>query len=196
VSAEVNLDYAREAGIQIVRRSSGGGAIFTDLGTVLYTIVLPYDGKEPVQQIAKVTVAGMIIEALGRMRVSAVQEGRNDILIDGRKISGLAQYLHGGHLCTHGSLLYDTDLEMLVNVLKPNEEKLKPKGIRSIRSRVTNIKPFMDTGCSVEEFINRLRQALLCGKDHSIHKPGENELEHINRIYHERYGNHTWNIGE
>jgi lipoate-protein ligase A len=159
-------------------------------------LIQPYDGKESVQQIAKVTVAGMVIEALGCLGVSAVQEGRNDILVDGRKISGLAQYVHGSHLCTHGSLLYDTDLEILTDVLLPSEEKLNPKGIRSIRSRVTNIKPYMETECSAGEFMSSLKEALLCGKEYSIHEVDKKELKHIKDICREKYGNRKWNFGE
>lgn len=195
IEYEADTGFARKEGIQLVRRSSGGGAIYTDLGTILFTVILPYDKITPVQQIANETVAGMIIGALATMGLTAVQEGRNDILLDGKKISGLAQYLTGDHLCTHGSLLYDTDLDILSKVLIANEEKLLPKGIRSIRSRVTNIKPYMDDKCSVDEFRERLKQALLSGKDHSVYILNNKELDFVSGIRRDKYTNPAWTFG-
>jgi len=138
--AEIDVDFALKENINIVRRSSGGGAIFTDPGTILYTFIEPlkYESK-----IHREKVAETVIKALDSIGVSAKQEGRNDILTDGKKISGLAQYTSANHICTHGSLLFDTDLELLSKVLIANESKLLPKGIASIRSRVTNIIDFI-----------------------------------------------------
>jgi len=157
VEAEVNIEFAQKENIEIIRRPSGGGAIYTDKGTVLYSII------EPITKEAKIhreQTAEMIIQALAMLGVTAVQEGRNDILIEGKKISGLAQHTSPTHICTHGSLLYDTDLEILSKVLLPNESKLKPKGITSIRSRVTNIKPYIDNDYSINRFIEFLKQNL------------------------------------
>ena len=190
--AQVNMSFAREAGIGIVRRSSGGGAIFTDLGTLLYTMILPYTGGQCAQTIAKETVADAVVDALNKMGIPAVQEGRNDILLDGKKISGLAQYIRHGHLCTHGSLLYDTDLEMLAQVLNVDEDKIRSKAIRSVRSRVTNIKPYMERPCEVEDFRNLLKLKLLGSREVREYTFNADELGEIDRIYHEKYGNPSW----
>jgi len=191
--AEVNMNYAEEMGIQIVRRSSGGGAIFTDMGTLLYTMIQPYQ-KGQVQQIAKETIVTSVVNALKKMGVPAGFEGRNDILVDGKKISGIAQYTRNGMLCTHGSLLYDTNLELLVNVLSVDDEKIRSKAIRSIRSRVTNIKEYLNI--STQDFLESLKQNLL-----SEHKTQEyiltaNELTEINQICHNKYENPSWTFGK
>jgi len=189
--AEVDMNYARENGIRIIRRSSGGGAIYTDLGTLLYTVIQPLTNA-PISH--REEVAATVIKALRKMGVPAVREGRNDILVEGKKISGLAQYSLGNHICTHGSLLYDTDIETLTDVLIANYDKLHPKGITSIRSRVTNIKPYMDKECPVNEFMASLRELLLDGKDFQIYKPTAGELSEVNHIYHTKYANDKWNL--
>ena len=189
--SEIDIDFALENGIRIVRRSSGGGAIFTDMGTLLYTVIEPLN-KETAAH--REETAAKIIESLRKMGVPAVREGRNDILIDGRKISGFAQYTSGTHVCTHGSLLFDADLESLSKVLIPDEKKLRPKGISSIRSRVTNIKPYLDQKCSVMEFISRLKKELLHGNDVITYTLSTDDLTQVDRINNEKYSNKEWNL--
>jgi len=191
LSAEVDSDFARNNDIKIVRRSSGGGAIYTDSGTILYTII------QPIAKEAKIHMeetANKVIGALETLGVSAERIGRNDILVDGKKISGLAQYSVGSMICTHGSLLYDTDLDTLIYVLIANEEKLRPKGISSIRSRVTNIKSYVNTDLSVDSFKDRLKEELTKGEKVSYYKLNSDDLIKINSIYNEKYGNKVWNF--
>jgi len=192
VDAEIETDYAQKAGIKIVRRSSGGGAIFTDLGTILYTVIEPLINETKAH---RENVASSIIDVLKKMGVPAKREGRNDILVEGKKVSGFAQYTSGSHVCTHGSLLYDADLEMLTRVLIPHEEKLQPKGIASIRSRVTNIKPYIHEEYSVSDFLKKLKSILLTGKEYSVYEFNDAERNTIERICDEKYGNPQWNIG-
>ena len=189
--AEVDIDFAINNGIEVVRRSSGGGAIFTDLETVLYTMIEPLEieAKEHRER-----TAAKIIGALNQMGVPAVREGRNDILVDGKKISGLAQYTVGDFVCSHGSLLYDADLEMLTSVLIANEKKLHPKGITSIRSRVTNIKPYINANYCVDEFISALKTELLHNSAFSRYELSADDRLIIDRIYHEKYANQAWNF--
>jgi lipoate-protein ligase A len=189
--AEVDLEFALTSAIQVVRRSSGGGAIYTDLGTVLYTVIEPLTGDTTTH---RERVAATVIRALGNMGVAAVREGRNDILIDGRKISGFAQYTAANHVCTHGSLLYDTDLDTLTDVLIANAAKLHPKGIASIRSRVTNIKPYMNEKYSVEMFIDILKRELLGNQGYTVYDLNSMENDIITRIYNEKYANTEWNL--
>jgi len=188
--AEADYDFAEKAGINLVRRSSGGGAIYTDRGTVLYTFI------EPVSSDIKThreNTAAEIIDALGKIGASAVREGKNDILLDGKKISGLAQYTSADHVCTHGSLLYDTGLDILTRVLTPAKTKLQSKGIASVRSRVTNIRPYLKTDYSTNEFINKLKE-LITGKTNCENYILNNsELKKIGLIYNEKYGNKEWN---
>jgi len=191
VEAEVDLEAARDLGIQIVRRSSGGGAIFTDMGTVLYTVIEPINDDIIAR---RESAAADVIRALRKMGVPAVREGKNDILADGKKISGLAQHSSGSHVCTHGSLLYNTDLEMLIKVLIANPSKLLPKGIASIRSRVTNMKPYFDESHSVGEFISALKEDLLHGKEYTSYGFTNRDIDDIMQIHRDKYTNNEWNF--
>jgi len=191
VEAEVDTEFALASSVKIVRRSSGGGAIFTDPGTVLYTMIQPLD--KDVKTIRE-EVAETIISSLKKIGVPAKREGRNDILVEGKKVSGFAQYTSGDHVCTHGSLLYDTDLDTLTNVLIANENKLHPKGIRSIRSRVTNIKPYIKEDQTVEDFMTILKSDLINGTDHIVYELNAEEKKIINRFYTEKYANKEWNL--
>ena len=191
VNAEIDIEFAMTSGIQIVRRSSGGGAIFTDPGTVLYTVIEPLISNTSTH---REKVASSVIDALGTMGVTASREGRNDILIEGKKISGFAQYTSGNHVCTHGSLLYDTDLDTLTDVLIANPAKLQPKGISSIKSRVTNIKDYTQEKYPLGEFIVKLKTELLRGKNYKTYSFNSMEKEIISRIYNERYSNQEWNL--
>ncbi|MCL2588614.1 MAG: lipoate--protein ligase family protein, partial [Oscillospiraceae bacterium] len=106
--AEVDLSYAKELNIQIVRRQSGGGTIFTDMGTLLYTLILPQLAEQSPREIVREAFAAPMIRALNKLGIPAELIGRNDILVDGKKVCGIAQHVRRGKVCTHGSLLYDT----------------------------------------------------------------------------------------
>ena len=146
-TAECDLAYMKSAGIGLVRRPSGGGAIFTDRGTLQYTFILPYTPALPSRQTvsgdagqaAREWLAEPAIEALAALGIEASLEGRNDITIAGKKVSGLAQHVKHGYICSHGSLLIDTDLEKLARALTVDSEKIKTKAIASVRARVTNV---------------------------------------------------------
>ena len=198
VMAEVDIDYAKQAGINIVRRSSGGGTIFTDLGTLLFTMILPDEGADHSPSatynvdMAKNLVALSIADALNKLGIPAKIEGRNDILVENKKISGLAQYVRHGRICTHGSLLYDTDLEKLTRVLTVDESKISSKALQSVRSRVTNIKEHMRSQCSTAEFCDMLKEQLFSTMQVSKRELTDHDLIQINEIYRERYSNPTW----
>ena len=192
--AEVNLNNAEQAGIQIIRRSSGGGAIFADMGTFLYTMIQPHKNGYQVQKIARETIGGCVVNALKKMGVPAVLHGRNDILANGSKISGIAQQIRYGSLCTHGSILYDTDLELLARVLLVDGDKIKSKGIRSVRSRVKNIKEYINL--PARDFKRLLKEYLLDGISWKEYILSEKELAEVQQIYLEKYGNTCWNFSK
>ena len=193
--AEIDIGYAEREGIQIVRRSSGGGTIFTDLGTFLYTMILPHTEHNSPEAVRKI-VAGPIVEALNEMGCPAKIEGRNDIHVEGvKKIGGMAQYSWHGRICTHGSLLYDEDLEKLTRALRADDEKIRSKALRSMRSRVTNIKEYIPHDYSTHEFLGILKQKLFCGEHIREHSLTDDEIAQINRIYQDRYGNPAWTFG-
>ena len=187
-AAEIDLNYAQKIGMQIVRRPSGGGTIFTDPGTLLYSFIRP-DWKP---ETARKTVAGLVVKSLQELGVNAEAKGRNDILIRGRKIAGLAQHRQYSKLCCHGSMLFDADLEMLTRVLQVDNEKIISKAIPSVRSRVCNINDHIQ----IEDFKKIFTNRLVVNCQAQKYTLSDNEIKKINVIRIEKYNNPTWTYGE
>ena len=190
---EINTEYVREHQIQIVRRCSGGGAVYHDLGNLNYSLIQPGDSKAIGDFSVLLTP---ILDALHHLGLPAELSGRNDLLINGAKFSGNAYYHNRFGSVTHGTLLFDSDLSILSQALRPDPEKLKSKGVQSIRSRVCCIKPYLPQIHNTEE----LKQAILA--DFSARTPvttrifNENELYKIEEIVNNRYRNDSWTFGE
>jgi len=192
--AEADMNYINDSGIQLVRRSSGGGAIYTDPGTIQYSLILDSTEGQYALQKARDMVSGHIICVLAELGVPARLEGRNDIEVEGHKVSGMAQYAMQNRICTHASILYDADLEALTRVLRPDEEKIRSRGIRSVRSRVTNITTHMPHPIPVLEFMEilcRYLQKDLCVREYA---PAELDLSLIRRIQRDKYANPRWTL--
>ena len=138
---EIDTDFVEENGIKIVRRLSGGGAVFHDLGNLNYSFITKDDG-ESFRNFKKFTEP--VVAALAKMGVKAELIGRNDLLVDGRKISGNAQFSTQGRMFSHGTLMFDTEIDTVVSALKVRKDKIESKGIKSIRSRVANITEYLE----------------------------------------------------
>ena len=151
---ECNVEKMNSDSVKLMRRYSGGGAVFQDLGNLCFTLISgsSYDIDEQ----KKINV-DFIISALGEFGIRAYGSGRNDILVDGKKISGSAFQIHSGSLMHHGTLLVNSDLDKLHLYLNPSKDKLEAKGIKSIRSRVANLHEF-NSSISVESLINSLKK--------------------------------------
>ena len=132
---EVNLEYCREHGVDIVRRKSGGGCVYSDLGNIMVSYV---SRRGDVSEVFDRYMTSLC-EALRALGVPAEKSGRNDILVDGRKISGNAFHQLPDRSIVHGTLLYSTDLEALVEAIRPPVEKLHRHGVNSVRQRVMNL---------------------------------------------------------
>ena len=195
-AAEIDLPAASALGVNIVRRSSGGGAMFSDLGNIMYTLVTPFGKSDDPKKIERELFAGPMARALNKMGVPAVVEGRNDITADGAKFSGIAQYAVKNRLCTHGTMLYDSDLNMLAKVLKPDPEKISSKGLKSVRSRVINLKKYFEPVISVAEFLERLKFNLFDGIKTEKYEFNEQDIAQINIIRSEKYANPDWTLGQ
>ena len=130
---EIDTEYVEANGIHVVRRLSGGGAVYHDLGNLNYSFLTKDDG-ESFRNFKKVTEP--VVQALAEMGVEAELLGRNDILVEGRKVSGNAQFSTNGRMFSHGTLMFDTEIERVVSALKVRKDKIESKGIKSIRSRV------------------------------------------------------------
>ncbi len=189
---EIDFDLAKQHGVQIVRRSSGGGTIYTDKGTLLCTRITPFYTGDDAKEIGRTHLAEPIILALQKMGIHAEVKGRNDMLLEGKKISGLAQRLGKNCLCSHCSLLFDTDLSVLENILTVDEAKLKNKGIASVRSRVTNIRNHLPENYDTQKFKAHFVQALSEILPLEEYTFSQGELACIDKIREEKYANPLW----
>lgn len=154
IYAEIDFDYLKEKNIKVARRITGGGAVYHDLGNVNYTFI----SKSESGGIDFARFTSPIISALSSLGVQASLSGRNDIVIGERKISGNAQYSIGDRVLHHGTILFDSDLSVLSGVLRVDPEKIIPKALKSVRSRVANLKPLINRDFTVTEFINYLAE--------------------------------------
>lgn len=196
---EINQTYVDEHGINVVRRMSGGGAVYHDLGNVSFCFIKDDDGS--FRDFASFTKP--VIQALHKMGATgAVLEGRNDLLIDGKKFSGNAMYAKDGRMTAHGTILFDSDLDEVTNALKPRKAKIESKGVKSIRSRVTNLKPYVSEeykDLTIEEFRDRLLLEIF-GVDRREDVPElkltDQDWEGVMKIREERMGNWDWNYGQ
>jgi lipoate-protein ligase A len=193
--AEIDLREAERHGVRIVRRASGGGAIYTDMGTLLCSVVMDHEADRDAKQAAGEMMVKPILDALAHMGVEARPEGRNDILVNGAKISGMAQYVHRGRLCSHCSLLFDADLDMLARVLRADEEKIHSKALRSMRARVGNIAEQLRGGGSLRDFRELLRRCLFERDPPAAYELTDEDMERISGIYREKFGSPDWTYG-
>ena len=136
---EVNLEYCREHGVDIVRRKSGGGCVYSDLGNIMVSYV---SRRGDVSEVFDRYMTALT-EALRALGVPAEKSGRNDILLEGRKVSGNAFHQLPDRSIVHGTLLYSTDLEALTEAIRPPVEKLQRHGVESVRQRVMNLSEYV-----------------------------------------------------
>ena len=135
LEAEVNMDYCREHGVEVVRRKSGGGCVYSDKGNIMISYI---SGRGDVSEVFE-RYLDMLTSCLRSLRLPAEKSGRNDILVDGRKVSGNAFHMLPDRSIVHGTLLYSTDFDALEAAIRPPVEKLERHGVASVRQRVTNL---------------------------------------------------------
>ncbi|MDM5305136.1 lipoate--protein ligase [Peribacillus frigoritolerans] len=191
---EINSDYVDEKGITVVRRLSGGGAVYHDLGNLNFSFITKDDG-DSFHNFKKFTQP--VVETLGKLGIHAELSGRNDILAEGKKISGNAMFSTKGRMFSHGTLLFQSEMDHIVSALKVKKDKIESKGIKSIRSRVGNIADFLKEPMSVEEFRSFLLQNIFkdTGKV-TEYVLTETDWEKIHEISEDRYQNWEWNYGK
>ena len=192
--SEVNLGYLNANGISLARRVTGGGAVYHDLQNLNYTIVAPLPCHpercpEPVEGRSEGSTPVPIVEALRQLGVPAELTGRNDIFVEGRKVSGYARRVSKQEII-HGTLMYDVDLDTLTHVLDTPGSKLQAKGIGSVKSRVANLKDYLPGFRSLDEVQNEL-QKLLAGDD-GLMELTENQLSEVQRMADEKFS--TWDF--
>ncbi len=196
-SQEINLDFCRREGIDVVRRKSGGGCIFADTGNVMFSLITGVGAVEPIFEEYAHAVAG----SLTQIGIPATVSGRNDILLaDGTKICGNAFYHLAQRNIVHGTMLYDTDHRLMEGALTPDTLKLKAAGVKSVRSRTGLIKNVWPHG------VGKLREELhqrLCDRHITLSEDEVKQIEHLETGYYEPaylYGNtgarHDVNLSE
>ncbi|MGB9792552.1 MAG: lipoate--protein ligase [Thermacetogeniaceae bacterium] len=191
---EINHQFVKENGIAVVRRLTGGGAVYHDLGNLNFTFIARgmKAGHYDFESFARPVVA-----ALRSLGVEAEFSGRNDILVDGKKVSGNAQYRYGDSVLHHGTLLFDSDISNMVRALNVSPEKLVKKGVASVRSRVTNIKEHLPRPLGMEEFKAALVKALFQaeGNHNAEYRLSERDLARVEELVRTKYGTWEWNYG-
>ena len=188
---EVDEAFIRENNITVVRRLSGGGAVYHDLGNLNFTFIQDAAGKEPDLGLFCRPVA----QAIRTLGAEAEVNGRNDITVNGMKFSGNAQYVKYGRVMHHGTLLFDSQLEVAAKALRPDPEKIKAKGVASVRSRITNLKPLLPEETTLEIFREALLKALFEKEQMEVYSLTHADLTAIAALKEERYGTWAWNWG-
>ncbi len=189
---EINYPYVEEHKIHVVRRLSGGGAVYHDHGNLNFSFI-NVNGREFLHNFKKFTAP--IVKVLNEMGVHAEMNGRNDIVIEDCKISGNAQYAIGTRLVSHGTLLFNSELTKVSEALNVKTEKIISKGIKSVRSRVVNISEYLSESMDILKFRERVKNGILAEDDNSVYKLTQKDWDSINKISKERYQQWEWNFG-
>lgn len=191
---ELNLDYVEKNNIKVVRRMSGGGAVYHDLGNLNYTII-----KSEAQYYRNdfSFFALPVISCLKKLGVTATFNGRNDILIEEKKFSGNAQYFYKNKVLHHGTLLFSSDLTVLAKALQVKKEKFESKGIKSVRSRVTNISDYIKEMITLSDFRETLTISMFGENEKSIlnYTLSDEDISSITTLSNSKYRAEEWNFG-
>lgn len=191
---EISTEYVEKNGITVVRRLSGGGAVYHDLGNLNFSFITKDDG-ESFHNFRKFTEP--VVNALKKLGVNAELSGRNDLTVEGRKISGNAQFSTRGRMFSHGTLMFDSEIDHVVSSLRVKKDKIESKGIKSIRSRVANISEFLHERVTIEEFRTLLLKNIFGDIDDiPEYVLTEEDWEKIHQLSKERYQNWDWNYGK
>ncbi|MBQ4467717.1 MAG: lipoate--protein ligase [Firmicutes bacterium] len=190
---EVNQTVVDERGIKVARRLSGGGAVYHDMGNLNFTFIV--DQKDVKGMNFKIFVEP-VVETLKGFGVAAEFTGRNDIVIDGMKISGNSQYVKKHRVMHHGCIMLDSDLEKVADALNVKAAKFKSKNSKSVRSRVTTINAHAPRKISMEEFKTALKEHILGSDVIEPYELTEEDLREIKRLRDEKYSTWAWNYGQ
>ncbi len=188
---EINLARAEELKVKIVRRITGGGTVYHDLGNLNYSYIT--DWKEG-EDIAFGRFLQPVIEAFRKYGLHMEVKGRNDLLLDGKKVSGNAQALEGNRILQHGTLLIHSNLEFLSSVLNVSAEKFISKSVKSVRSRITNIQDYVEEPLDIEEVKQLLKESFGRHETFEEVELTPEEFVQIEKLAEEKYRTKAWNF--
>lgn len=183
---EINGDYVRTRSLPVVRRMTGGGAVYHDTGNLNFSFIINGEAD-------RVELCRPVIDVLRSIDVVAEISGRNDILVGGKKISGTAMCSRGGRSLFHGTLLISADLDALSEALKPDETKLIGHGVKSVRSRVANLSEY--TKEVSPDIIGAMLTGYMTERGGEIYELGESDIEAIEKLRDSKYSTDEWNCG-
>lgn len=188
---EADLSLAAVSHLPVIRRTTGGGAVYHDLGNVNFSFVTDTDFNFPLGPFTEPIIA--YLKSLG---LDAAADGRNDITVQGRKISGNAYRIEGRRILHHGTLLFSSDLNALSRALKPRDDKFCSKSTKSVRSRVANISELLaPQAMTVEEFMDGLVRSMNSRRALIPWSPSAGARAEISRLASEKYASPQWNLG-
>ena len=176
IENEVNMKYVKDNNIEFYRRKSGGGCVYADFSNIMFSFITPNFNKDFVFT----TYLNKVAKILQDLGLNAQVSGRNDILVDGLKVSGNAFYQVNSRSIVHGTMLYNTDLSVMVKAITPDNEKLISKGVDSVRKRVTNVKDHLDI--SIEDFKQSIRYNI-CDEEIILTNDDIKKIETIEETY-------------
>jgi lipoate-protein ligase A len=189
---EINAAYVDENDIHVVRRVSGGGAVYHDPGNLNFSFITDY-APDRLNNFTHFTKP--IIHALNDLGVPAELKGRNDIVVNDRKVSGNAQYSTGTRMFSHGTLLFDSDLSEVTRALDVKQSKIESKGHKSARSRVANIAEFLDDDFTVDDLRTHLLDTFKAEQDVTVYEPTESDWAAAETLAETKYRAWDWNYG-
>ena len=190
---EIDQDYCDSHDIKIVRRVSGGGAVYHDYNNLNYTII---SNEENGEKFNFKSMSQPVLDSLAEMGVNAEFTGRNDLQIGDRKFCGNAQYIKGNRVMHHGCMMFDVDLSVLSKALTVSKDKIESKGKKSVRARVTNIKEHLpDESFTVKDFLNKLRTFMDKKYDMKEYHLTEEDEKKIQEIMQEKNKSWDWVYG-
>lgn len=191
--AEINVAYVKEKNIKVVRRLSGGGAVYHDLGNLNFSFTRTGENTEVVdfQRYTK-----PILEVLQKLGVDAKFEGRNDLTIDGKKFSGNAEHVFKNKVLHHGTVLFSSEMKDVSGALKISPLKYKDRAVKSIPKRVTNVEDHLKVKISLQEFTNKVMNHILeTHEDCRLYEFTKEDLSAIQKLRDEKYATWDWNFG-
>lgn len=190
---EINQRFVQEHDISVVRRTTGGGAVYHDLGNLNYSFITDYHTAESTSMS---TFMKPVTKVLADMGIAAEFTGRNDVTIDGKKVSGSAQRIYKNRILHHGCLLFDADLSMVSQALQVKDDKFKSKAVKSVRARVANIKDYLPPSFTMNDFKEQILKSISADNHEQALVLTPEDKQAILKLKKERYDSWDWTFGK